>query len=89
MLPHLSLYCSGAVRKLGDVTHGGNVPGQPHPAEQGAVVLENAVQHSENKTSCYNICQLVINPLYYLCEILMVGDKTMETFWSVILFIFS
>ena len=43
----------------------------------------------ENKTSCYNIVQLVNNPLCYLCEILMVGDKTMETFWSVILFIFS
>ena len=41
------------------------------------------------KISGYNICQLVNNPLYYLCEILMVGDKTMETFWSVILFIFS
>ena len=37
----------------------------------------------------YALCLLVNTSLYYLCEILMVGDKTMETFWSVILFIFS
>ena len=81
LLLHLCLDGPGAVRQLGDVLHRGNVPGQLHPTEQSAVVLENAVLDSDEREK--HFISAVKQVYSHLCDIFIVGDNTMEIFCSV------